>query len=84
MAKSTRLVILIKNIYTLCVWKRFLSSHGQTDMDRSTRLVMAIKNIYTLWGRKRILHCVANADWNHYTLCNGIKMLFPRKGGNML
>jgi len=36
---STRLVILIKNIYTL--WGR-----------RSTRLVMLIKNIYTLWGRK--------------------------------
>jgi len=40
MARSTRLVILIKN--------------GQTDMARSTRLVILIKN-HTLWGRKRFL-----------------------------
>jgi len=43
MARSTRLVILIKNIYIL-----------YEDMAKSTRLVILIKNIYTSWSRKRL------------------------------
>jgi len=52
MARSTWLVILIKNIYTL--W---------SDPDQEYIYFMgsvADQNIYTLWGRKRLLHFVAN------------------------
>jgi len=40
-SETPRLVILIKNIYTLLGWKH---------------LMILIKNIYTLWGRKRFLN----------------------------
>jgi len=53
MARSTWLMMLIKNIYTL--WdadQEYIHFMG-TDMARSTRLVSLIKNIYTLWGQKR-------------------------------
>jgi len=80
MARSTRLVILIKNIYFM-VRKRVLLpvTYFPTNlvypftlrvMARSTRLVILIKNIYTLWGRKRFLP--TNSD-DFYSTSNGYK-----------
>jgi len=60
MARSTRLVMLIKNV-ARSTWLVILIKNihiyfmVSETMARPTRLVLLIKNRYTLWGRKRIL-----------------------------